>query len=278
MAWSCSFLAPGSWLLACCWPQGNTFFGPSRHCLASMSVLARPWRITRSSTSCLPVPVLGSPVHPLLLTKLTQSDLCLPLAKKQPVSPLQSNGRLNTASEQTPPPFLCCLKSFLPLSRSEFWCRGLWVTHFKFEDNHNLGIFPRPAIRHVWMTSEGSGAAEWGAKWVIPEGTFWLLLLFSHSVVSNSFRPHGLQHARLSCPSPCPGVYSNSCPLSRRCHPTIAPISSCQQSFPVSEHWVLKLKSNLKSRKMRNEPSYTAGGIVKWCSQCGKQLCASLIS
>ena len=105
---------------------------------------------------------------------------------------------------------------------------------------------------------------------MIPEGTFWLWLLFSHSVVSSSFQPHGLQHARLSCPSPSPGVYSNSCPLSRRCHPTIAPISSCPQSFPASEHWVLKLKSNLKSRKMRNEPSYTAGGIENWCSQCGK--------
>ena len=49
---------------------------------------------------------------------------------------------------------------------------------------------------------------------------------------------HGLQHARLSCPSPTPRAYSNSCPLSRRCHPTISSsvVSfSCLQSFPVSE-------------------------------------------
>ena len=45
---------------------------------------------------------------------------------------------------------------------------------------------------------------------------------FSHSVVSSSLQPHGLQHDRPSCPSPTPGVYSNSCPLSRRCHPTIS--------------------------------------------------------
>ena len=45
---------------------------------------------------------------------------------------------------------------------------------------------------------------------------------FSPSVVSDSLRPHGLQHARLPCPSPTPGVYSNSCPLSRWCHPTIS--------------------------------------------------------
>ena len=61
---------------------------------------------------------------------------------------------------------------------------------------------------------------------------------FSHSVVSNSLRPHGLQHARPPCPSPTPGVYSNSCPLSRGCHPIISssviPFSSHLQSFPAS--------------------------------------------
>ena len=65
-----------------------------------------------------------------------------------------------------------------------------------------------------------------------------LLSLFSHPVMSNSFQPHGLQHARLPCPSPTPGVYSNSCPLSRWCHPTISssviPFSSHLQSFPES--------------------------------------------
>ena len=64
------------------------------------------------------------------------------------------------------------------------------------------------------------------------------LVQFSHSVVSDSLRPHGLQHTRPSCPSPAPGVYSNSCPLSRWCHPTISssviPFSSCLQSFPAS--------------------------------------------
>ena len=61
---------------------------------------------------------------------------------------------------------------------------------------------------------------------------------FSRSVVSNSFRPHGLQHARLPCPSPNSGAYSNSRPLSRWCHPAISssvvPFSSCLQSFPAS--------------------------------------------
>ena len=49
---------------------------------------------------------------------------------------------------------------------------------------------------------------------------------FSRSVMSDSLRPHELQHARLPCPSPTPGVYTNSCPLSRWCHLTISSLSS----------------------------------------------------
>ena len=62
---------------------------------------------------------------------------------------------------------------------------------------------------------------------------------FRHLVVSNCLHPHGLQHTRLPCPSPTPGVYSNSCPSSRWYHPDISsfvvPFSSCLQSFPASE-------------------------------------------
>ena len=61
---------------------------------------------------------------------------------------------------------------------------------------------------------------------------------FCHSVMSNSLGPHGLQHTRLPCPSPTPGVYSNSCPLSWWCHPTISfsviPFFSHLKSFPAS--------------------------------------------
>ena len=66
----------------------------------------------------------------------------------------------------------------------------------------------------------------------------WLIVQFSHSVVSNSSQPHGPQRARLTCPSPTPGIYINSSLLSRWCHPTISPsvgpFSSCPQSFPAS--------------------------------------------
>ena len=64
------------------------------------------------------------------------------------------------------------------------------------------------------------------------------ICLFSHSVVSDSLRTHGLQHDRLPCPSSSPGSCSNSCPLSQWCHPIISssvvPFSSCLQSFPES--------------------------------------------
>ena len=70
-----------------------------------------------------------------------------------------------------------------------------------------------------------------------------LLLLFSHSVVSNSLQPHGLQHARLPCPSPIPGTCSNSCPLSLWCHPTISssvvPFFYNLLSFPESGSFLM---------------------------------------
>ena len=62
--------------------------------------------------------------------------------------------------------------------------------------------------------------------------------IFSCSVMSDSLRPHGLQHSRTQHPSPTSGAYSNLCPLSPWCHPTISsfviPFSSCRQSFPAS--------------------------------------------
>ena len=61
---------------------------------------------------------------------------------------------------------------------------------------------------------------------------------FSHSVMSDFLRLHGLQHTRLPCPSSTPGAYSDSCPLSQWCHPIISfsviPFSSHLQSFPAS--------------------------------------------
>ena len=72
---------------------------------------------------------------------------------------------------------------------------------------------------------------------------------FSHSVESDSLRPHELQHARPPCPSPPPGVHPNSCPSSRWCHPAISssviPFSSCPQSLPASEFLIILILKNI---------------------------------
>ena len=75
----------------------------------------------------------------------------------------------------------------------------------------------------------------------LPYSIFFLAfyyLQFSHSVMYNPLQPHGPQHARPPCPLPTLGVYPNSRPLSWWCHPAIsssvAPFSSCLQSFPAS--------------------------------------------
>ena len=77
---------------------------------------------------------------------------------------------------------------------------------------------------------------------------------FSHSVVSDSLQPHGLQHARPPCPSPTPRVYSNSCPLSRWCHSTtsssVIPFSSHLQSFPASGSFQMSQFFTLGSQRI----------------------------
>ena len=80
---------------------------------------------------------------------------------------------------------------------------------------------------------------DWVTFWteVRTELSHFSSVQFIHSVVSYSLWPRGLQHARLPCPSPTPGAYSNSCPSSQWCHPTfsssVIPFSSHFQSFPA---------------------------------------------
>ena len=77
---------------------------------------------------------------------------------------------------------------------------------------------------------------------------FWVIVpmfQFSHSVISDSSRPHELQQTRPPCPSPTPGIYPNSCPLSWWCYPiissSVSPFSSCLQSFPASGSFQMSL-------------------------------------
>ena len=82
---------------------------------------------------------------------------------------------------------------------------------------------------------------RWNPHWVTRILCIFLhvFIQYSRSVMSDSLRPHELQHARPPCLSPTPGVHSNSCPSSWWCHPAISssvvPFSSCPQSFPATE-------------------------------------------
>ena len=94
---------------------------------------------------------------------------------------------------------------------------------------------------------------------------------FSHSVVSNSLLPHGLKHARLPCLSPPPRVYSNSSPLTWRCHPTISssvvPFSSHPQSFPASGSFQMSqlFASGGQSTGVSASASVLPMNIQDWC-------------
>ena len=78
---------------------------------------------------------------------------------------------------------------------------------------------------------------------------------FSRSVVSDSLRPHESHHSRPPCPSPSPGVHSNSCPSSWWCHPAISssvvPFSFCPQSLPASESFPMSFPESFPTLHMR---------------------------
>ena len=82
-----------------------------------------------------------------------------------------------------------------------------------------------------------------GVQWPSVTTLWWSRLLFSRPVTSDSLWPHGLHHVRLPCLSLFPEAYSHLCPLSWWCHPTVSscvvPFSSCLQSFPKSESFLM---------------------------------------
>ena len=108
---------------------------------------------------------------------------------------------------------------------------GPWLQTSWWEDSH-LGC---PMLRSAECSSLKEAANTHSSWW----DCYSDLLLFSRSAVSDSLWPHGLQHARIPCPSLSPRVCSNSCPLSSWCYLTILssdhpPFSFCLQSFPAS--------------------------------------------
>ena len=94
------------------------------------------------------------------------------------------------------------------------------------QQGQDLTLTTNPTLCFPWPEETGPALGLWTC-----------IVQFSRPVVSNSFWPHGLQHARPPCPSPTPSAYSNSCPSHRWCHTTISssvdPFSYLQ-SFPAS--------------------------------------------
>ena len=118
-----------------------------------------------------------------------------------------------------------------------------------------------------------------------------LSVQFSCSVMSDSLRPHRLQHARLPCSLPTPGAYSNSCPLCRWCHPTISfsviPVSSGLQSFSASGSFLISQffisggqrigVSALASVLPMNIQDWSPLGLTGWLSLQSKGIFKSLL-
>ena len=86
---------------------------------------------------------------------------------------------------------------------------------------------------------------------------------FSHSAVSDSLRPYGLQHSRPHCPSPTPRAYSNSCPLGQWCHPTIS------SSVAPFSHMLCHKKKKKKEEEERKKASKESlDSLLTWLCKC----------
>ena len=114
-------------------------------------------------------------------------------------------------------------------------CVIWWINGFNFDGVHFIYF---PFVSYAFCVSEkpSPNLCLWRVTAMFSSKVFIVFSQFSRSVMSDSLWLHGLKHVRPPCPSPTPGVYSNSCPLSRSCHPTSHPLtsSSCLQSFPAS--------------------------------------------
>ena len=133
------------------------------------------------------------------------------------------------------------------------------------------GNLPNPGIKHMSPESPAlSPLTNWATRETHIRSPYSSSFWFSHSVLSDSLQPHEPQYIRPPCPSPTPGVYSNSCPLSLWCHPTISssviPFSSHLQSFPASRSFPMSrfFASGGQSIRVSASASVLPMNIQKW--------------
>ena len=131
--------------------------------------------------------------------------------------------------------FQCCGHCWVFQIGWHIECNTFTASSFRIW-NSSTGIPSTPLALFVMMLPKAHLTSHFRmsvSRWVISS------VQFSSSVMSDSLRPHEYQHARPPCPSPTPGVHSDSCPSSQWCQPAISssvvPFSSCPQSLPESE-------------------------------------------
>ena len=113
------------------------------------------------------------------------------------------------------------------------WTNRMWFIHtvvyYPAFKNHEILTHSTTGMNPEEVMLSKVSQTQPGKHYVTPQGlrcsVLYYVLFFSHSVVSDSLLPRGLQHARLPCPSLSPGVCSLSCPLSRWCHPAVSIMS-----------------------------------------------------
>ena len=149
---------------------------------------------------------------------------------------------------------------FTPWSAQESCSWGCWgtvqVVHLRAPPL--IGVAAPSARSANSFPSGPHRKATWSLCHVFFFGCLFYMLLFSQHVVSDSLRPHGLQHARPPCPSPSPGVYSDSCPLSQWCHPTVLSLSPSPPAISLSQHqglfqWVSSSHQVTKVSKLQHQ-------------------------
>ena len=187
-------------------------------------------------------------VAPKYISGIARSIACCMLPSSRTITDFQSI--LQTYCLETWPEsrssgvFSSVVPNLIAVSRIEIWGRGECEPWTRKARGVMVKMIPRliKAYIKAWPCENKNILAPWIIFichvaiicWYIWDSS----VQFSRSIISNSLRPHGLQHARLPCPSPAPGVYSNSCPLREGCHPTISssviPVSPFV--FNLSQH------------------------------------------